>query len=54
MHLGILQGQRPLIVIDGSRVLEIVPFAENERQASRVKFKTYRSLGLEPRTQEIN
>ena len=36
------------------RVLEIVPFAENERQASRVKYKTYRNLGLKPRTNEIN
>ncbi len=35
------------------RVLEIVPFAEAERQASRVKFKTYRNLGLKPQTNEI-
>jgi DNA polymerase-3 subunit chi len=37
-----------------SRVLEIVPFIDSERQASRVKYKTYRNLGLTPRTHEIN
>lgn len=37
-----------------SRILEIVPYAEDERQASRVKYKTYRNLGIKPRTQEIN
>jgi len=37
-----------------SRVLEIVPYAENERQASRVKYKTYLNQGLEPKTHEIN
>jgi DNA polymerase-3 subunit chi len=37
-----------------SRVLEIVPYASDEREASRVKFKTYRSLGLNPRMQENN
>lgn len=37
-----------------SRVLEIVPYANNERQASRVKYKTYRNLGLEPQTHEMN
>jgi DNA polymerase-3 subunit chi len=36
------------------RVLEIVPFADDERQASRVKYKTYRNLGLKPQTHEIN
>jgi DNA polymerase-3 subunit chi len=36
------------------RVLEIVPCADNERQASRLKYKTYRNLGLKPRTHEIN
>lgn len=36
-----------------SRILEIVPFADSERQASRAKFKTYRDLGLNPRMQEI-
>jgi len=35
-----------------SRVLEIVPFAENEKKASRVKYKTYRNLGLEPQTHQ--
>lgn len=37
-----------------SRVLEIVPFADNEKEASRVKFRTYRNLGLNPQTHEIN
>ena len=37
-----------------SRVLEIVPFADGERQASRVKYKTYLNHGLKPRTHEIN
>ena len=37
-----------------SRVLEIVPFAINEREVSRVKYKSYRNLGLSPRMQEIN
>jgi DNA polymerase-3 subunit chi len=36
------------------RVLEIVPFDDSERQASRQKYKTYRNLGLKPRTHEIN
>lgn len=36
------------------RILEIVPFADDERQASRLKFKTYRNLGLNPGTHEIN
>ncbi len=37
-----------------SRVLEIVPFATDEREASRMKYKSYRNLGLNPRMQEIN
>ena len=37
-----------------SRVLEIVPFANDERDASRLKYKNYRNLGLKPRTHEIN
>ena len=36
------------------RVLEIVPFASEEREASRLKYKSYRKLGLNPRTHEIN
>ena len=36
------------------RVLEIVPYADDERDASRVKYKNYRNLGLKPRTHEIN
>jgi len=37
-----------------SRVLEIVPYADDERKTSRVKYKTYRNLGLKPRTHKIN
>ena len=36
------------------RILEIVPFAKEEREASRLKYKSYRKLGLNPRTHEIN
>ena len=37
-----------------SRVLEIVPYADEEKTASRVKFRIYRNLGLKPQTHEIN
>jgi len=37
-----------------SRVLEIVPAAEDEKAASRVKYRNYRNQGLVPRTHEIN
>ena len=37
-----------------SRVLEIVPYADDEREASRVKYRIYRNLGLDPQTHEIN
>ena len=37
-----------------SRILEIVPFDKNERQASREKYKTYLNLGIKPQTHEIN
>ena len=37
-----------------SRVLEIVPHADNERQASRVKYRAYRNQGLKPQTHGIN
>ena len=37
-----------------SRVLEIVPFANDEKTASRVKFISYRNQGLNPKTHEIN
>ena len=36
-----------------SRVLEIVPFADSDRQASRAKYSSYRNLGLKPQTHEI-
>jgi len=37
-----------------NRVLEIVPAADDEREASRAKYRNYRNLGLMPRTHEIN
>ena len=37
-----------------SRVLEIVPCADDEKEASRMKFRIYRNLGLDPQTHEIN
>jgi DNA polymerase-3 subunit chi len=37
-----------------SRVLEIVPYADDEKKASRAKFRIYRNLGLDPQTHEIN
>lgn len=37
-----------------SRVLEIVPFAEEERTASRVKYRDYMNQGLKPQTHDIN
>jgi len=36
------------------RVLEIVPAADDEKAASRVKYRNYRNQGLMPRTHEIN
>jgi DNA polymerase-3 subunit chi len=35
-----------------SRILEIVPFADENRETSRAKYRTYREDGLTPRTQE--
>jgi len=37
-----------------SRVLEIVPAADNEKTASRAKYRIYRNQGLMPRTHEID
>jgi len=37
-----------------SRLLEIVPYADNEKEASRVKFRIYRNQNLNPQTHEIN
>ena len=37
-----------------NRILEIVPFAKPEREASRSKFKVYRDLGLSPQLHEMN
>jgi DNA polymerase-3 subunit chi len=65
VHIGTLSSLNPTDVVINlcpeavpeperfSRILEIVPFAENERQASREKFRTYRDLGIKPRTNEI-
>lgn len=36
------------------RLLEIVPCADDEKEASRVKYRIYRDLGLKPQTHEIN
>ncbi len=66
VNIGTLSGLNPADIVINlcpeavpqpkrfSRVLEIVPYAENERQASRVKYKTYVNCGLNPRTHEIN
>lgn len=66
VKIGTLSGLKPADVVINlctdavpqperfSRVLEIVPYANDERTASRVKFKTYRNLGLNPQTHEIN
>jgi len=66
VNIGTLSGLKPTDVVINlcpeavpqperfSRILEIVPFAENERKASRVKYKTYLNLGLKPQTHEIN
>jgi DNA polymerase-3 subunit chi len=35
------------------RLLEIVPGSDQQRQASRQKFRTYRDLGMEPETHKI-
>lgn len=35
------------------RILEIVPFVKQQRNASRAKYKTYLQLGLKPQTHEI-
>ena len=37
-----------------SRLLEIVPFRDAERVASREKFKHYRAAGLNPKAHTIN
>ena len=36
------------------RVLEIVPCADDKKEASRMKYRIYRNLGLSPHTHEIN
>lgn len=35
------------------RILEIVPFVKEQRDASRTKYKNYLKLGLKPQTHEI-
>ena len=37
-----------------SRILEIVPYADKERAASRVKFLSYRDQGIRPQKHEIS
>jgi len=37
-----------------SRILEIVPFVKEQRDASRTKYKNYLQLGLKPQTHEIS
>ncbi len=66
VNIGTLAGLNPADVVINlcpeavpeperfSRVLEIVPFADNEKEASRVKYRIYRNLGLNPQTHEIN
>jgi len=66
VNIGTLSGLKPTDVVINlcpeavpqperfNRVLEIVPFAESEKQASRVKYKTYLNQGLKPQTHEIN
>ena len=66
VHIGTLSDLNPTDVVINlcpeavphperfSRLLEIVPYANNERQASRVKYKTYRNSGISPQTHEMN
>lgn len=66
VNIGTISGLKPTDVVINlcqeavpgperfSRVLEIVPYANDERDASRLKYKNYRELGLKPRTHEIN
>ncbi|MCP4046142.1 MAG: DNA polymerase III subunit chi [Gammaproteobacteria bacterium] len=66
VHIGVLSDLNPTDVVINlcpeavpqperfSRLLEIVPYADNERQASRVKYKIYRNLGLKPQTHEMD
>jgi len=66
INIGTLAGLNPADVVinlcpeavpqpeNFSRVLEIVPCADNEKAASRVKFRIYRNLGLDPQIHEIN
>ncbi len=66
VNIGTISGLKPADVVINlcheavpqperfSRVLEIVPFANDERDASRLKYKNYRKLGIKPRTHEIN
>ena len=66
VNIGVLSSLKPADVVINlgpeaipepvrfNRILEIVPTADDERQASRVKYKTYRNLGITPRMQDIN
>ncbi len=66
VNIGTLSGLNPADVVINlcpeaipqperfRRVLEIVPYANEEKEASRVKFRIYRNLGLDPQTHEIS
>lgn len=66
VNIGTLSGLKPADVVINlcpeaiphperfGRVLEIVPYADGEKEASRVKFRIYRNLGLDPQTHEIS
>ena len=66
VNIGMLSDLKPADVVinlcpqavpqaeEFTRILEIVPFIKEDRQSSRVKYKSYRNLGLEPQTHEIN
>lgn len=66
VNIGTLSGLNPADVVINlcreavpepqrfSRVLEIVPYVDDEKEASRVKYRIYRNLGLNPQTHEIN
>ncbi|MDX2418724.1 MAG: DNA polymerase III subunit chi [Xanthomonadales bacterium] len=66
VNIGTLSGLSPADVVINlcleaipqlerfSRLLEIVPYADDEKEASRAKFRIYRNLNLNPQTHEIN
>ena len=66
VNIGTLSGLKPAEVVINlcpdavpqptrfKRILEIVPFANSEREASRAKYRTYSNLGLKPQLHEMN